>query len=139
MKKILIVEDDFYIRDLYQMAFTKAQYTVEVAVDGEEALERVKNNNYDIILLDIMMPKVTGIDVLRSFRNENSRVKNTPVFLITNLGQDSFIKEAFKIGADGYFLKSQLTPKEIINEINAFLEKQATIQIANPPEGVTSN
>lgn len=119
MRNILIIEDDFYIRDIYNKSFTQAGYIVDVASDGQEALNKVKDKTYDIILLDIMLPRVTGIDVLRAFRSPQSKVKSTPIFLITNLGQEDVIKEAFKIGANGYLLKAQLTPQDVVTEIEA--------------------
>jgi DNA-binding response OmpR family regulator len=125
MKRILIVEDDNFIRDLYNRAFSKAGYEVSVAADGQEALDVVKNTNFDMILLDIMLPKVNGIDVLRAYKDPKSGVKDTPVFLITNLGQEDIIKEAFKLGADGYLLKAQLTPKNVVDEANGFFEQKA--------------
>lgn len=137
MKKVLIVEDDFYIRDIYTKNFVQGGYTVEVASDGEEALEKVKTVSFDIILLDIMLPKKTGIDVLRSYRDPSSTVKNTPVFMITNLGQEAIIKEAFKIGADGYLIKAQLTPKDMVREINNFFIEQEKLTVANPPPKTT--
>jgi len=137
MKKILIVEDDFYIRDIYSKNFSQSGYSIDVAVDGEEAIEKVKTNSYDLILLDIMLPKKTGIEVLRSYRDPRSPVKNTPVFIITNLGQEDIIKEAFKIGADGYLIKAQLTPKDIVGEINNFFAEQEKLTAANPPPKTT--
>jgi DNA-binding response OmpR family regulator len=121
MRKILIAEDDFYIRDLYIRAFKKAEYEVDTAIDGNEALQKVKDQTYDMILLDIMLPKVSGVDVLVSLKDEESPAKNTPVFIITNLGQDDVIKRAFKIGADGYILKVEHTPKQVVEEVDAFL------------------
>lgn len=122
-KLVLLVEDDFYIRDLYQRAFKKAGYDISVAVDGQDGIEQTSNTKADIILLDIMMPKVTGVGVLKELKKEGSINKETPTFLISNLGQENIIREAFAIGADGYLLKSQLTPSEIIDEINRYFEK----------------
>jgi len=133
MKKVLIVEDDFYIRDIYSKNFAQGGYIVEVASDGEEAIEKAKSSSFDIILLDIMLPKITGLDVLRNYRDDVSNVKNTPVFMITNLGQEDIIKEAFKIGADGYLIKAQLTPKDIVREINNFFAQQEKMTASNQP------
>lgn len=120
MRKILIAEDDFFIRDIYSEVFTLSGYEVHVAVDGADALEKLKNQTFDMVLLDIMMPKMTGIDVLRNLRTLPVPVKETPVFIITNLGQQNIIEEAFKIGMDGYIIKSQVTPQQIVNEINTY-------------------
>ncbi len=127
MKKLLIAEDDFFIRDIYSKIFALAGYEVEVAVDGGEALEKIKSKSYDMILLDIMMPKATGLDVLRQLRVLGSPIKETPVFILTNLGQQNIIEEAFKIGMDGYMIKSQMTPQQIVDEINTFFTNKEAI------------
>ena len=131
MRKILIAEDDFFIRDIYSEVFTLSGYEVHVAVDGADALEKLKNQSFEMVLLDIMMPKMTGIDVLRNLRTLPIPVKDTPVFIITNLGQQNIIEEAFKIGMDGYIIKSQVTPQQIVNEINTFF---ASKDAANNPQ-----
>ena len=127
MKKILIVEDEKFIQDLYVLVFTKAEFDVDTASDGDEALEKVKNNSYDIILLDIMLAKKNGVDVLRFIRSDDSHQKNVPVFLITNLGQENIIKEAFTIGADGYLLKSQINPTDIVAAVTSYLKKKSAV------------
>ena len=94
MKTILIVEDDFHIQDIYRLAFLKTgKYTIETASDGQEALVKLRAHVYDLILLDVMLPKVTGIDVLRAMRSPSSTTRETPIILITNLGQEDIIKE----------------------------------------------
>jgi CheY-like chemotaxis protein len=120
MRKILIAEDDFFIRDIYSKVFSLSGYQVEVAVDGIDALEKIKTKQYDMILLDIMMPRMTGLDVLKSVRTLSTPAKNTPIFIITNLGQQNVIEDAFKLGMDGYILKSQVSPQQIVDEINNF-------------------
>jgi CheY-like chemotaxis protein len=124
MKKILIAEDDFFIRDIYSKVFSASGYQVEVAVDGEETLEKIKNQQYDLIILDIMMPKLTGLDVLRQLRVMLAPIKDTPVFILSNLGQQNIIEEAFKIGMDGYMIKSQMTPQQIVEEINTYFSNK---------------
>ncbi len=121
MKKILIAEDDFYIRDIYSNIFSVSGYEVSISVDGEDCLTKIRTQLYDMILLDIMMPKVTGIDVLRQAKSTENINKNTPIFLITNLVEQNVIEEAFKLGMDGYIIKTQVTPKQIVDEINTFL------------------
>ena len=120
MRKVLIAEDDFFIRDIYSKVFSLSGYEVAVAVDGMDALEKIKAQQYDMVLLDIMMPRMTGIDVLKNIRTMETPAKSTPVFIITNLGQQNVIEEAFKLGMDGYILKSQVTPQQIVDEINNF-------------------
>lgn len=120
MRKILIAEDDFFIRDIYSKVFSLSGYEVAVAVDGMDALEKIKAQPYDMVLLDIMMPRMTGIDVLKNVRGLETPTKGVPIFIITNLGQQNVIEEAFKLGMDGYILKSQVTPQQIVDEINNF-------------------
>jgi CheY-like chemotaxis protein len=122
MKRVLIAEDDFFIRDIYSKVFSLAGYTVDVAIDGEDAMNKIKlqQQPYDMLLLDIMMPKLTGLDVLRQLRAMNTPAKNMSVFILSNLGQQNIIEEAFKIGMDGYIIKSQMTPQQIVDEINTY-------------------
>lgn len=124
MKRILIIEDDFYIRDVYRRCFINNGYEVAAVDNGNEALEKVKNQIYDAILLDVMLPKINGLEVLRVYRKPDSPVFNTPIFLISNLGQEDVIKEAFKIGADGYFLKARMTPQNLVDEMNDFFARR---------------
>ena len=129
MRKILIAEDDFFIRDIYSKVFSLSGYEVKVAVDGADAFEKIKTEQFDMILLDIMMPRMTGIDVLKSVRALSTPSKSTPIFIITNLGQQNVIEEAFKLGMDGYILKSQVSPQQIVDEINNyFLNKESSQQ-----------
>ena len=129
MKTILLVEDEFHIQDIYRISFVKTgRYTVETASDGQEALVKLRVHVYDLILLDIMLPKVTGIDVLRAMRAPTSPTRDTPIILITNLGQEDIIKEAFKIGADGYLIKAQFTPQDVVTEVDAFFEQMEQLK-----------
>jgi CheY-like chemotaxis protein len=116
-KKILLVEDEFFIRDLYERYLKKNGFEVISAVDGEDGMKKALENKVDLILLDIMMPKMTGIEVLSKIKEEGSIAKDTPVYLLTNQVQDSIIREAFKLGAEGYLIKAQLLPKQIVEEI----------------------
>lgn len=129
MKTILIAEDDFFIRDIYSKVFTMAGYTVELAVDGEDAINKIKArpHPYDMIVLDIMMPKLTGLEVLKQLRALELPIKDTSVFILTNLGQQNIIEEAFQVGMDGYIIKSQMTPQQIVQEIDTFFINKATV------------
>lgn len=124
MKKILIAEDEYFIRDIYEQSFKSAGYDVVVAVDGEDTLQKVRSDKFDLILLDIMMPKLTGIDVLKQLRAEGAKTKDTPIFMTTNLGQDNIIKESLKIGADGYLIKAHMNPENLIAEVNNFFTQR---------------
>jgi CheY-like chemotaxis protein len=120
---ILLVEDDLFIRELYERQLTMAGYKVETAADGPEGLLKINAHKPDLLLLDIMLPKMNGLDLLKSIKT-NETTKDVPVILLTNLGQDSVIKEGFNLGAEGYLIKSAYTPDQIIDEVKKFLAGQ---------------
>jgi CheY-like chemotaxis protein len=124
-KKILLVEDDAFVRDLYNTVLTKAGYEIEIANDGEEAVGMAGYKIYDLILLDIMLPKLTGMEVLKALRADGARAKDTPVYLLTNLGEENIMEEAYKLGANGYLLKAKYLPKQLVDEVDKFFDKTA--------------
>jgi len=119
---ILIIEDDYFIRELYERQLNKRGYTVVSAADGAEGLVKAAEVNPNLILLDIMLPKLNGLDLLGTLKAK-PETQNIPVVLLTNLGQESVIKEGFKLGAKGYLIKSAYTPEQIINEVESFLSE----------------
>lgn len=125
-KKILIIEDDEFLRELYVDTLSAEGYKLDVAKDGEEALQKIKVGGWDLILLDIIMPKMSGLDVIKKLRAENPNVKftNTLIFL-TNLDKGEEIKEALMLG-DGYLIKSQITPGDLVNEVKLYLSRPST-------------
>lgn len=128
MKKILLVEDNFYLRDIYRIYLEKEGFEVHLAVDGFEGMNKAKDTTYDMILLDIVLPKANGLSVLKTIRHPGGLNFTTAVFMLTNLGQDDVIEETFKIGADGYLIKVQIEPKILIAEINTFFSKQEELR-----------
>lgn len=114
-KKILIIEDEFFIGELYQRALAKAGYEVRVIADGAEALKEAETNAYDIILLDLMVPNVTGIEILRTLRDP-ARVPQlkAKIIITTNLEQRDDVRADIEKQADGYIVKAELTPKELV-------------------------
>ena len=123
--KILIIEDDYFIRELYERQLKKRGYEVETAGDGAEGLVKASDTNPSLILLDIMLPKLNGLDLLGTLKSK-PETKEIPVVLLTNLGQESVIKEGFKLGAKGYLIKSAYTPEQIMTEVEAFLNEGDT-------------
>lgn len=119
-QKILVVDDEPAIRDIYNREFTNAGYKVEMAEDGEAGLLKAGEVKPNLILLDVMLPKMSGIDVLKSLK-ANSLTKNIPILLLTNLGEETLIKEGFDLGADGYLLKVSYTPSQVVQECRKFL------------------
>lgn len=120
-KKILLVEDNYYLLELYKNAIEGAGYELITAINGEEA-ETLANSSLDLILLDIMLPQKTGADLLRIWRN-NDTLDSIPIILLTNLGKEEVIEELFDLGADGYILKSTITPKTLVEEIKTLFTK----------------
>lgn len=121
-KKLLLVEDEEYIRDLYKRQLDLAGLMTDAFGLGNEGLAAAEKNPYDLILLDIMLPDINGLQILQKIK-QNPISKNTPVVLLTNLGQDAVIKQGFELGADGYLVKAAYTPDQIVQEIKNILAK----------------
>lgn len=119
-KKILLVDDDMYIRDLYAEVLKDEGYDVLIASDGEEAISMASANTPDLILLDIMLPKIDGIQVLSKLK-ANVKLKIVPVIMLTNFGQEDLVKQAVTIGSTEYLLKYNITPGEIIKKVRLIL------------------
>lgn len=122
-EKILVIEDDQFLRELYHELLKDEGYEVDLATDGEGGLNKFLAGGYSLVLLDIMLPKVDGLEILRKAQKQKPKKENGPVVLLTNLGQDSIIKEGFSLGASGYLVKSAMNPDQVLNEIKVFLGK----------------
>ncbi|MEX0616884.1 MAG: response regulator [Candidatus Woykebacteria bacterium] len=120
-QKILVIEDDQFLRELYEELLKGEGYEVELASNGQDGLDKFLEGGYSLVLLDIMLPKIDGLEILR--RAQDKKPKNGPVVLLTNLGQDSIIKEGFSLGASGYLVKSAMNPDQVLNEVKVFLNK----------------
>src|SRR3989344_1568052 len=129
-KKILLIEDEDFIRDLYKRQFEKAGFVVEGFAKGKEGLDASTKNQYDLLLLDIMLPDINGIEILKQIK-QNSFSKNLPVVMLTNLGQDSVIKEGFTLGAEGYLIKASFTPDQVVQEATNILTQAEAKNIVN--------
>lgn len=111
---IFIIEDEESIVRLLKLKFEQAGFKVFTALDGEEALKILDKDNFDLILLDIMMPKVNGIAILEHLKDQNNK---TPVIVLSNLGQDEDIKKAKELGAVDYFVKSNVSLSGVIASV----------------------
>ena len=121
-QRILVVEDDLFLRELYTDVLTAEGYKVEGAADGEEALQKIKVGGYDLVLLDIIMPKMDGLEVMRQMQNNPPQNPNKCVVFLTNLDKDEEIKTALKLG-QGYLIKSQITPGSLVEEVKNYIGK----------------
>lgn len=115
-KKVLCVEDEHFISELYVRALTKAGYEVTVEVDGQRGLELAQSNQFDIVLLDLMVPTITGIEVLRHLRNKSETpTLRSKIIITTNLEQRDDIRADIESQADGYLVKAEITPRELVD------------------------
>ena len=120
MPRILIVEDDELIARLYEKAFSFEQYEVDVATNGENALDTISEAVPTLILLDIMMPGMNGFEVLDHLKS-SEKTKDVPVIVLTNLSGEQDAEEALKKGAVKYIIKSEHNPKEIVDMVKGIL------------------
>jgi len=120
-KKIIVVEDEQYLRDLYIQILQQEGYRVDSAEDGDIAFEKLSKNQYDLVLLDVILPKMDGLQILEKLSKMGDRKFDNTV-LLTNLGQDLVVAKALDYGVRGYMIKSDYTPEEMINEVKGYLE-----------------
>ena len=125
--KILVVEDEVLLSQLYADTLTGEGYHVDTAADGEEALKKLGNGGWDLVLLDIILPKIDGIKLMRILKGMHPPKPNKCVVFLTNVDKDERIKEALKFG-DGYLIKSQITPGDLLNEVRLYLTRYKDIE-----------
>ena len=115
-KTILFIEDDPFVIDMYKHVLTKAGYDVDVAYDGKEAYAKGTAKHYDLLLIDIMIPEMSGIEVLEKLRGSDGKgLGSTRVVILTNLAQDEESRRALEAEADGYLIKADITPSKLVS------------------------
>ena len=120
MAKIILVEDDPAISEMYQLKFKEAGFNIIVAHDGESGLELSRQELPDVILLDVMMPKMDGFAVLTELKKD-PKTQAIPVLLLTNLGQKADREKGEQLGAVDYVVKASLTPGQVVDKIKKYL------------------
>jgi len=120
-KKILIIEDDKFLRELITQKLIKEGYETLEAVDGEEGIRKVKEEKPDLVLLDLILPGIDGFEVL-SKKREDPSLTQIPVIVLSNLGQKEDVERGLKLGAVDYLIKAHFTPGEIIEKIKNALK-----------------
>jgi DNA-binding response OmpR family regulator len=120
MNKILVVEDDETLREVYALKLSMEGFTVETAADGRQALVVAQQASPDVIILDMMMPVMDGIEFLRRFATD--RTLTAKVLVASNKTISEEINEAKRLGASDYLVKSQITPDELVAQVRRLLE-----------------
>lgn len=118
---VVIVEDEKMLADMYTTKFTMEGFDAQKANDGQAGFDLVKQVKPDVVLLDIIMPKIDGFGVLKMIKDD-ATLKDTPVILLTNLGQEEDIKKGKQLGAADYFVKANHTPAEVVVKVKQVLK-----------------
>lgn len=119
-KVIILVEDEADIRDVYAEMLKSSGYKVLEAADGQTAMNLLRMEQWDLLLLDIMLPGEDGMHILREVK-ANPEMTRKPVVLLTNLSNETFIAECFDMGASGYLVKSEVDPGKIVSEVENYI------------------
>ena len=122
MAKILLAEDDLFIRDIYSEVLENENFELTVAKDGAEAFEKIMQGNWDIVLLDIIMPKMTGIEILEELKEKNLHSLAKHIILMTNTEETKELSDVNEM-YDDFILKSAITPGDLLERIEGYLKE----------------
>ncbi len=117
--KVLIIEDDKSLREMYESKLDKEGFAVSTAIDGEDGISKIKSGQPDLIMLDLMMPKKNGFDVLEEV-NKDDTLNKTPIIVLSNLGLDDDINLAKSLGAREYLIKSSIMLNDLVKKIHQY-------------------
>jgi len=136
MKNILLVEDDPFLIDIYTTKLREESFSIEVATDGKEGLKKLREKKFDLLVLDIVLPKIDGWEILEKLKTElpkeakvkmrtkfSSPIKNLKIIVLSNLGQREEVEKGLKLGATKYLIKAHYTPSEVVEAIKEVLGK----------------
>lgn len=122
-KRILLVDDDAALRDMYVLILGKAGWQVTTADNGAEGLAKIREGGWDLILLDMMMPVLDGMGALKALTEEAGKhVADTPIVILSNAGYEEVAKEATDLGAAGFLMKADLLPKDLVEAVQGYLK-----------------
>lgn len=119
-KLILLVEDDEFLAELYGTKLGLEDYEVILATDGEKGLKMIKEKKPDLVLLDIILPKMDGFEILKAVKDDKT-IKRVPIILLTNLSQKDEVKKGLELGAKDYLIKAHFMPSEVVKKIKEAL------------------
>ena len=124
MNKVLLIEDDQILAKLYKTKFEKENFDIQLAFDGEEGLEKMKSFNPDLIILDLIMPKVDGFTFLQKVNEDPELSKRgTPILVLSNLCQESDVKKAMELGAKDFFIKADVSLSQMVEKVRSYLRE----------------
>lgn len=123
MPKVLLIEDDSTLTEMYKLKFTEQKMDITVAEKGSEGLELAEENKFDIILLDIMLPEIDGFTILKELKSL-PKTKNVPIVLLTNLAQEADKEKGLQMGAADYLVKANHTPTEVVDKVRKILHNK---------------
>jgi len=124
MKKILLAEDDPFVIEIYSRKIKEAGFDLEIAQTGEEALEKLKEGKFDLLLLDIVLPEASGWEVLEAIKKEkekNEHLRSLKILVLSNLGSRLEVERALGMGVERYLIKARYTPAQVVEEVQRVL------------------
>lgn len=123
-QRILVVDDDVYNRDFYKELLADAGFTIETAANGDECIARLQSDApYNLILLDVVMPVKDGLETLKEIQGKEYRAKHGQIYMLSALGQDSVLSQSKEYGSNGYIIKTDITPEQLVMKITAILNE----------------
>ncbi len=122
MKKILLIEDDPFLSEMYAAKFSQSGFKIEIAADGKRGMEKIKTSHPDLVLLDIVLPKIDGFEILKKIKKD-PKLKKIPVILLTNLGQKNEVEKGLALGADEYIIKAHFTPTAVVAKVKEIIKQ----------------
>ncbi len=120
-KRVLVVEDDMFLRELCMVKLEKSGYQVDAAPDGQTGVDYLTSREYDVVLLDIMLPEKDGFEVLEEYSKSKKEGKQPQIIMLTNLSEKEQVDKALKMGATDYIIKAHYSPTEIVTKVNELL------------------
>ena len=121
MKKILLVEDDPFLVDIYKTKFEKEGFEVDVAQEGKGGMRKIEEVKPDVLLLDLVLPNFDGFELLREIKS-TPRLKDLKVIILSNLGQKEEVEKGIALGAVKYLIKAHYTPSEVVEEVKKIIK-----------------
>jgi len=118
MESILLIEDDPFLLDIYTTKLKEEGFSIDVATGGEEGLRKLREKKFDLLVLDIVLPKIDGWEILEKIKN----LKGLKIIILSNLGQKEEVEKGLRLGAEKYLIKAHYTPSEVVEEINKVLK-----------------